>query len=178
MPFRARVFEDAVVAVLGRPFPQALATSCAAYATAKTPLQKAQCIQGVVVELDREVSAELAGAIMKRCACIGQNTIDRALALQREARDLDDLLAQLNAEHIGGGYLRAEAGGCIVQATYDRCYCGSVSKTRAPLSKTYCACSCGWYARLFEALFGHPVEVELFGSIIQGDEECRFRIHI
>jgi len=174
MPFRPQVFEDAAAKVLGGPLPEALATGCSAYTAAGTPLQKARVIEGLMAALDREVSADAAKAIMQRCACIGQGVIDRALALQREAHDLDDLLARLNAAHIGGGHLRRE--GNVVHAEYDHCYCGSVSKTKVPISATYCVCSCGWYAQLFAALMGHPVEVELQGSIIQGDDACRFLI--
>jgi predicted ArsR family transcriptional regulator len=47
-------------------------------------------------------------------------------------------------------------------------------KARA-FSATYC--SCGWYRQLFETLLDGPVEVELLGSIVQGDERCRFLIH-
>ena len=68
---------------------------------------------------------------------------------------------------------RTDAG---IEAAYDRCYCGSVSKTREPISATYCACSCGWYRQLFETLLGTAVEVELLESIIQGSERCRFLI--
>jgi predicted hydrocarbon binding protein len=53
-----------------------------------------------------------------------------------------------------------------------------VSKTGEPFSATYCHCSCGWYRQLFETLLNGPVEVELLGSIAQGDEHCRFLIHI
>jgi len=59
---------------------------------------------------------------------------------------------------------------------YERCYCGSVSQTKEPFSATYCYCSCGWYRQLFETLLERPVEVELLGSVIQGDENCRFKI--
>jgi hypothetical protein len=176
MPFRPQVFEYATSEVLGSALPEALATSCSAYAAATTPLQKARAIEGLMVALDRDVPPDQARAIMQRCACIGQGVIDRALALQREARDLDDLLARFNAEHIGGGHLRRE--GTVIHAAYDHCYCGSVNKTKAPISTTYCACSCGWFAQLFKALVGHPVEVALQGSIIRGDDACRFLIHL
>ena len=176
MPFRPQVFEHAATASLGSPLPEALTTGRSAYAAATTPLQKARAIRELMAALDREVDADTAQAIMQHCACMGQSVIDRALAMQREARDLDALLARLNAAHIGGGHLLRE--GDVIHAAYDRCYCGSVSKTKAPISATYCACSCGWFARLFEAVIGHPVNVELQASIIQGDDHCRFVIHL
>jgi hypothetical protein len=68
--------------------------------------------------------------------------------------------------------------GEVIYAAYDRCYCGSVNKTRELFLATYCHCSCGWYQQLFETLLDRPVEVELLGSILQGDERCRFLIRI
>jgi hypothetical protein len=128
--------------------------------------------------LDREVDQETRRMVMEACGrrCMSATTIKKARSLQQEARDLDGLLDRLNQAHIGGGYLERE--GTVIRAAYDRCYCGSVSKTREPFSATYCHCSCGWYRQLFETLLDRQVEVELLGSIIQGDERCQFLIHI
>jgi len=128
--------------------------------------------------LDREVDRETRKTIMEACGrrCISVTTIKKARSLLQEARDLDDLLGRLKQVHIGGGYLQRE--GDVIRAAYDRCYCGSVSRTREPFSATYCHCSCGWYRQLFETLLCRPVAVELLGSIIQGDERCQFLIHI
>jgi predicted hydrocarbon binding protein len=51
-----------------------------------------------------------------------------------------------------------------------------VSQAQEPFSPTYCQCSCGWYRQLFETLQGKAVEVDLLGSIRQGDERCQFLI--
>jgi predicted ArsR family transcriptional regulator len=177
MPFQPQLFEQSVMEVLGGPAPEALREGAAAYATAKTPAQKARCIGELMVAVDETLSPEQGRAAMQRCACIGQGVIDKARAIQRESADLEDLLARLNDARIGGGYLALEADGSVITAAYDRCYCGSVKATRAPISSTYCACSCGWYARLFEALLGQPVRVELRSAIIAGADRCRFAIH-
>jgi hypothetical protein len=100
----------------------------------------------------------------------------KARRLAQEAHDLDDLLSRLNTAHIGGGHLRRM--GAVIYAAYDRCYCGSGSKTRDRFSATYCYCSCGWYRELFEALLERPVSVELQSSIIKGDERCAFLIRV
>jgi predicted ArsR family transcriptional regulator len=141
-------------------------------------LQRARHIEELMVALEAEVGVEAGRETMARCACIGQSVIHKARAIQREAADLDDLLARLNAVHLGGGYLALKAGGAVITAEYDHCYCSSVNKTRAPISPTYCACSCGWYARLFAALLGHPVRVVLQSAIIDGADRCRFEIHL
>ncbi|MBN1815477.1 MAG: hypothetical protein JXA14_26830 [Anaerolineae bacterium] len=38
--------------------------------------------------------------------------------------------------------------------------------------------TCGWYRQRFETLLDGPVEIELPGAIVQGNENCRFLIHI
>jgi predicted hydrocarbon binding protein len=47
---------------------------------------------------------------------------------------------------------------------------------KGKLSKTYCNCSRGWAKALFEGATGKPVEVTMEKSIINGDNECKFRI--
>ncbi|MBN2460978.1 MAG: hypothetical protein JXB60_05170 [Candidatus Cloacimonetes bacterium] len=128
--------------------------------------------------LDREVDVNTRQLIMEACghSCIGNSVIEKARRLLVDAQNLDDFLYRLNQAHIGGSHLQRR--GETVHAVYYRCCCGSVSKTREPFSATYCHCSCGWYQRLFEALLNKPVEVELLGSIIQGNESCQFLIHI
>jgi len=102
--------------------------------------------------------------------------LQKAVRLLKHAANLDDLVELLNANHIGGGLLRRK--GKTIIAEYRRCYCGSVSKTKTKFSPTYCQCSCGWYRQLFETILGKPVKVELLGSIIQGDAQCRFKIYL
>jgi predicted ArsR family transcriptional regulator len=176
MPFRAQVFQENVERRLEGSVRDDLARACEAYASLTTPQQRARSIRGMMDVLDREVDSDTRRAIMEACGrrCIGASTLKRARRLQQEAQDLDDLLSRLNAAHIGGGHLQRE--GNVIHGAYDRCYCGSVSRAREPLSATYCTCSCGWYRQLFETLLEQPVEVDLLASIVQGDERCRFLI--
>jgi hypothetical protein len=178
MPFRAQRFQDNVDSRVEGSTRDQLAQACEEYTTLTTPQQKARCINSMMDVLDREVNDETRRAILEACGrdCIGASTLEKARCMKQEAQDLDDLLRRLNGAQIGGGHLRRE--GDAIHATYDRCYCGSVSKTREPFSPTYCRCSCGWYRQLFETLLEQPVEVDLLGSIIQGDERCRFLIRL
>jgi predicted hydrocarbon binding protein len=178
MPFKAQTLQNNVEHWVEGAARSELARACDAYAALTTPQQKAQCIQGMMAVLDREVDEKTRRAIMEACGrqCIGVSVLDKARHLQQGAQGLDDLLRLLNGAHIGGGHLLQERDG--IHAAYDRCYCGSVSQTREPFSATYCHCSCGWFRQLFETLLDRPVQVELLGSIIQGDERCRFLIRI
>lgn len=174
MPFKIHVFQENLAGRAG----EALAQACEAYAQLATPQQQARCIHEMMEILDREIDEPARRAIMEACGrqCISAGILDRARQVTQKAGDLDDLLERLNEVHLGGGHLRRE--GNVIHAAYDRCYCGSVNKTKEPFSATYCHCSCGWYGQLFEAVLGRPVAVELLGSIIQGDETCRFLIHL
>jgi hypothetical protein len=148
------------------------------YEAAKSPARRAAWIAELMGRLEAAVGPEVAGAVMEACGrqCIGKSTLARAREVAAGVQDVDDLLARLNAAHLGGGHLRRE--GDVIHAAYDRCYCGSVSKAKEPLPATYCRCSCGWYEELFEAALGRPVKVELLGSIASGGGQCRFAVHL
>ena len=178
MPFNPKIFQSNVELQVEGAAQGELAQACQAFAELTTPRQKAHSIQGMMNVLDRELEEKTRWQLMEECGrhCITAGTLEKARRLQRAAQGLDDLLNRLNEAHIGGGHLRRE--GDIIHAAYERCYCGSVSQTSGLFSATYCHCSCGWYRQLFETLLGRPVKVELLGSIIQGDERCRFLIHL
>lgn len=178
MPFKVQVFQENVESRIEGPTRDKLLQACEDYTALTTPLQKTRSICGMMAILDDGSDEEARWAIMEACGrcCISASVLAKARRLQQEARNLDDLLNRLNEVHIGGGHLWRD--GDVIHASYNRCYCGSVSKTRQPFSATYCHCSCGWYRQLFETLLDRPVEVELLSSIIQGDERCQFLIHI
>jgi hypothetical protein len=178
VPFRVRDFLTATCGRVTGAAADELARAAEAYAALTTARQKARCIREMMNVLEAEVDEPTRREIMETCGrgCIGPTTLQRACRLQRQARDLDDLLARFNAAHIGGGHLRRE--GDVIRAAYERCYCAAVAKTQEPFSPTFCQCSCGWYRQLFETVLGRPAEVRLVGSVIQGDDRCRFLIRL
>jgi predicted hydrocarbon binding protein len=176
MPFNLRTFQDKVENWTEGAWDGELSKICQSYEKLTTQQQKAHSIKQMMELLDRNVEAGTRYTIMEECGrrCIPASVLAKADRLKKNAIDLDDLLSRLNQSHIGGGHLQQDEQ--VIHASYDRCYCGSVSKTREPISATYCHCSCGWYRQLFESLLNKPVEVELLGSIIQGNECCQFVI--
>jgi hypothetical protein len=178
MPFNVNNFMENVETRITGATIEELEQACANYGTATTPPQKARCVKSIIDILDQELDEATRYAIMQACGrrCIGASTVKSAQKLHQQASSLDDFLNLLNEHHIGGGHL--ERKGDTIHAAYDRCYCGSVNKTKVPFSETYCQCSCGWYQQLFEILLEKPVAVELLGSIIQGDARCEFLIHV
>ena len=178
MPFRAARFQRSVEKHLDGEVKGRLVQASEAFDALATPSRKARLIHGLMDVLDAETGKGVREQLMEECGrtCIGPATLEKAKRLQLTSAGIDDLLEKLNQAHIGGGYLRREGDG--VWASYDRCYCGSVSGTTEPFSSTYCHCSCGWYRQLFEHLLGRPVDVDLMDWIVQGAETCRFVIRI
>ena len=46
------------------------------------------------------------------------------------------------------------------------------------IPREYCFCSAGWFRRQWEITLSKPVKVDLDKSVAQGDDVCRFIIHI
>jgi predicted hydrocarbon binding protein len=178
MPFKIDRFLNSLMDHEGKSAQELLMQNRIAYDTLTTSTQTARWIGSMMEDMAVEISADNARVVMETCGqhCIGISILENARMLQQDSRDIDELLDKLNYAHIGGGKLRREEN--IIYASYDKCYCGSVSKTRQPISTIYCHCSCGWYKQLFESILNKPVKVELLDSIVHGADLCQFIIHI
>ena len=53
-----------------------------------------------------------------------------------------------------------------------------VLKSSVTISPTYCYCGGGFYKGIWEEILQQPVEVELLESVLQGDEVCKFAVHL
>lgn len=61
------------------------------------------------------------------------------------------------------------------------CHCPRVRdalKFSTSLSPAYCYCGAGFYKGIWEEILQQPVEVELLESVLQGDEVCKFSVHL
>ncbi len=99
---------------------------------------------------------------------------------------VDEFVAGL-AKHVGPENARRE--GDVVFFNYKQnpaglsledgyCLCPLVEDGPAELSPTYCHCSVGYVAYLFERNLGRPVRVELLESVRSGGKACRFAVHV
>jgi hypothetical protein len=175
MPFSIDKFREAASPYLeGKEAVRKLQRIAAEIEQERKPYLKATLIREAVELIEQQCSREDCLRIMQGCNCLGQSVTERAARLYRESASIDDWLARMNENGIGGGHLSRR--GKRIIAVYDKCYCGSVSQTREPFSNTFCHCSCGWLKQLFEQVLGFQVEVSLIGSIIQGDKRCEFVI--
>ncbi len=88
--------------------------------------------------------------------------------------DLEKFL--INLGHVIGENNIVKSENCIT-IRYDECYCTLVVENTG-LPEILCECSCGWVKEMFETVLKRPVMVEGIGSIIRGDPQCEFKIHI
>lgn len=130
--------------------------------------------------LDEHTDEATRRAILERCGrtCFGAGT--RAARARRAAARgvaLDEVLAILNEDGVGGGHLEASGGdGRTIVGRYDRCYCPLAKDAGSALSPTFCECTRGWAKALFETVFSRPVEVKLLESVRRGGKACRFEV--
>ena len=65
---------------------------------------------------------------------------------------------------------------------YHYCHCPWVReallKEEKPVDPIWCNCSGGYYKNFWEAVLDQPVTIELLESVIQGDEVCKFALHL
>jgi predicted ArsR family transcriptional regulator len=124
--------------------------------------------------LDKNLDKGTIAKILEQCGrqCQTQSSIKKARDLYQKSKNTDeflDRLAKVN-KHI-------HREGDKVYLIYPKCYCSQVNNIpKGRLSGTYCNCSRGWAKALFEGTIGKPVEVTMEKSIINGDDQCKFRI--
>jgi predicted ArsR family transcriptional regulator len=124
--------------------------------------------------LDKHVDEKTIAKILEQCGrqCQSQSFIKKARAIYQKSKNNDDFLDKLTRAY---KHLRREGG--KIYLIYPKCYCSQVNKIpKGKLSGTYCNCSRGWAKALFEGATGKPVEVTMEKSIINGDDQCKFRI--
>jgi hypothetical protein len=47
-----------------------------------------------------------------------------------------------------------------------------------PAPEPYCCCGGGWYGAVWEFVVERPVRVEVLRSVMRGDDDCTFAIHL
>ena len=131
-------------------------------------------IATLIAGLDEHVDEKTREKILEKCGyqCQSQVFIKKARDIFRKSKNTSDFLDKL-----GRVYKHLHVEGDKVYIVYPKCYCSQVNKIpKGKLSSTYCNCSRGWAKALFEGALGKSVEVIKEKSIINGDDQCRFRI--
>ena len=123
--------------------------------------------------LNETYDDETVRAIRMDCACGPAFGKGRIKALYREEPDPAAFAERVNALDYGFTLTWDGVSWCLV---YPECYCACVKKIAEPLPRAWCDCTVGYPKRMFEDVFGRPVEAELLSSVKQGGDACRIRI--
>jgi predicted hydrocarbon binding protein len=183
VPFHLDRFCLSYKEVVGQNASLVLGIRLSDYKSMKTPQKKADFIKKLMDKLLAKNSKRVANKVMLECGymlrdgvsrCINEHRIRRTKELYAKSKSIEDFIKRLE-KHSGGKF---KSKGNSIIATYNRCYCGSVSGTKEKIPLTYCYCGAGWYKRLFEEVLGKPVGVEVLQSIVNGARKCELRIHI
>lgn len=124
--------------------------------------------------LDKNVDEKTLATILEQCGrqCQSQSLVRKVRNIYLKSKNTDEFLREL-----GQIYKHLHREGKNVYIVYPKCYCSQVNKIpKGRLSGIYCNCSRGWAKALFEGALGKQVEVIMEESIINGDNECKFRI--
>jgi hypothetical protein len=69
-----------------------------------------------------------------------------------------------------------------VMKRYYACHCPwvreAIRKGDVRLFEDFCSCSGGFHKKPFEVIFGQKLEVDVLESVLRGDNQCRFAIHL
>jgi predicted hydrocarbon binding protein len=131
-------------------------------------------IMRLIAGLDEHVDEKTKITILEQCGrqCQTASFIKKAKTIYENSKDIDDFLRKF--EQV---YKNLHREGNNVYIVYPKCYCPQVNKIpKGKLSGTYCNCSRGWAKALFEGALGRPVDVVMEKSIVNGDDECKFRV--
>ncbi len=124
--------------------------------------------------LNEHVDEKTRTLILEQCGrqCQSPSFIKKAKDIYEKSENTNDFLEKLGEVN---KHLHREGG--RVYVVYPKCYCSQVNRIpKGKLSGTYCNCSRGWAKALLEGATGRPVEVKMEKSIINGDDQCKFRI--
>ena len=185
MPFHVSRFIWSFKKITGKDATAVLETNLDEYRKIKTPIKKAQFIKKLITDLLARTSKPIAKKIMFQCGsvhnqgisqCVSVPMVKKIKKFSKVSENIKDFIEKLNQHHIGGGHLRLK--GNVITTTYNRCYCGAVSKTKEEIPITYCYCGAGWYSRLFEEALSKPVKIKVIQTIASGADTCKFEIHI
>lgn len=103
--------------------------------------------------------------------CLPASMLKRAQGAVRGARSRKEALAALARV-----WPHLEVKGERVAVVYPRCYCPIMRGYDGPPLPSFCKCSRGWIAALFEEAFGADVTVKAEQTILAGGDSCRFRV--
>jgi hypothetical protein len=136
--------------------------------------------------LDEDTRIQIMEHCGRNCASMNKRVIESAKKRRKKFKDLDTFLEAEQRKPMKGTRLCRE--GKILYHYYTphaftpsmRCYCSLLRglPKNTTISQTYCHCSKAFVQILWEGVLERPINVELLQSVISGDSECKFAIHL
>jgi hypothetical protein len=147
-------------------------------------------VRDAIGRLDSAVDESTRRQIMEQCgrncASVNKRVIESAKKRRKKFKNLDAFLEAEQRKPMRGTRLCRE--GNILYQYYTpqaftppmRCYCSLLRglPQKMSVSLTYCHCSKAFVQRLWESVLEQPVNVELLQSVVSGDPECKFAVHL
>jgi len=147
-------------------------------------------VRDAIRRLDSTVDENTRRQIMENCgqncASINNRVIESAKTRRKKFKNLDTFLEAEQRKPMKGTRLHRE--GNILYQYYTpqaftqpmRCYCSLLRglPKDTSVSLTYCHCSKAFVQNLWQSVLEQPVKVELLQSVVSGDSECKFAIHL
>ncbi len=159
--------------------------------------EKNQWVKGVLKELDKVADNYQKYEILSRCAHeFSQKRIDELRDIYVESGNIDAVLEKMQKDYSWyenptrrgsviyttkipynlEGYKNAKT---LVEKKRNYCHCSLVREyLDEGISTTFCNCSAGWYRQIWEGILKTPVRIEILKTLLKGDENCEFAIHI
>ena len=136
--------------------------------------------------IDQKARIQIMESCGRNCASINKRVIESAKKRRKKFKDLDAFLEAEQRKPMKG--TRLSKDGNILCQYYTphtftqpmRCYCSLLRGLPKDISVslTYCHCSKAFVQKLWESVLEKPVKVELLQSVISGDSECKFAVHL
>jgi hypothetical protein len=145
-------------------------------------------IKWMVDELDSQLDEPTRKALLKNCGRECYNYAFGVASTQKAPPEVAEVF--LKRMEAGGYQVTRENGTLTILYNWGRdhqnpwglimsdgyCMCPIVESGPPDLSPTFCQCSAGYVAEMFERYLGKPAEVEVLESLKGGGSDCRFRI--
>jgi len=136
--------------------------------------------------VDEQTRMRIMHSCGQHCASVNNRVIDAAKLRRKKFKDVDAFLKAEQRKPMKGTRLSRE--GTILYQSYVplsltppmRCYCSLLRglPKDSSVSLTYCHCSKAFVQKLWESALGRSVKVDLLQSVVAGDSECKFAIHL
>jgi hypothetical protein len=111
----------------------------------------------------------------------GVDAVFEAMARDREKhsrpRREGDVIVEVKAPRDGEAFAAAQTPE-EKRVAYCHCPLARAGAATTPAPEPYCCCGGGWYGRIWEFIVERPARVEVLRSVMRGDDDCTFAVHL